>query len=207
MPSMTRIPHQKHRGVPADERRQKRREKLVGAAIQVYGRSGFRQATVKSVCEAAGLTERYFYESFPNSEALLVAAFDAVATQFRVCLRNAAESVDEVGERRVQRLLDEFFMRLACDQPAARLFLIEACGVSEGCDAILEEVLSDIADLLEAAWGARTSADPLLKIAVSGGLNQMATSWIASDCARPVEEVSTLGVRLTACLRAAASGG
>jgi AcrR family transcriptional regulator len=48
--------------------------------------SGYRNTTVKAVCEAAGLTERYFYESFANSEALLVAAFDTVSRRVFTCL-------------------------------------------------------------------------------------------------------------------------
>jgi AcrR family transcriptional regulator len=66
------------RGVPLDARRAQRREALIRAAIEVYGARGFRNATVKAVCEAAGLTERYFYESFANGEALLVAALGAL---------------------------------------------------------------------------------------------------------------------------------
>jgi AcrR family transcriptional regulator len=67
-----------YRGVSTEQRRAERRAKLIDAAIAVYGERGYRQATVKAVCEAAGLTERYFYESFENSEALLVASFNAV---------------------------------------------------------------------------------------------------------------------------------
>ncbi|WP_453947740.1 hypothetical protein [Bradyrhizobium elkanii] len=33
---------------------------------------------MKAICEAAELTERYFYESFANSEALLIAAYGHV---------------------------------------------------------------------------------------------------------------------------------
>jgi AcrR family transcriptional regulator len=44
--------------VSQDERRAQRRSQLIAAAIQVYGEIGYRQATVKAVCEAAGLTER-----------------------------------------------------------------------------------------------------------------------------------------------------
>ncbi len=66
-------------GQSAEARALARRDRLIEAAVGVYGAQGYRNATVKAVCEAAGLTERYFYESFDNSEALLVAAFDRVA--------------------------------------------------------------------------------------------------------------------------------
>ena len=63
-----------------------RRERLIEGAIRAYGELGYRNTTVKAVCEAAGLTERYFYESFANSEALLVAAFDTVSRRVFDCL-------------------------------------------------------------------------------------------------------------------------
>src|SRR5882757_8998724 len=71
-------PDRRYRGSSAEERRAQRREQFLRAAVRVYGEEGYRRATVRAVCEAAGLTERYFYESFANSEALLVASFEAV---------------------------------------------------------------------------------------------------------------------------------
>ena len=67
-----------YRGQSQEQRRAERRSRLVAGAIAVYGERGYHQATVKAVCEAAGLTERYFYESFANSEALLIDSYNTV---------------------------------------------------------------------------------------------------------------------------------
>src|ERR1700750_845736 len=77
--SMTTARARNYAGLSADERRLARRERLIEGAIRAYGELGYRNTTVKAVCEAAGLTERYFYESFANSEASLVAAFGSVS--------------------------------------------------------------------------------------------------------------------------------
>lgn len=42
------------------ERQQARREKLIEAGIEAYGRHGFFSVTVKDICNEAKLTERYF---------------------------------------------------------------------------------------------------------------------------------------------------
>src|SRR5690606_12857510 len=69
-----------YRGADLDARRQERRTRLLAAGLERVGTVGYRAATVRSVCAEAGLTERYFYESFANGEALLVAVYeDAVA--------------------------------------------------------------------------------------------------------------------------------
>src|SRR5881628_3068614 len=76
--NMTTARARNYAGLSADERRLARRERLIEGAIRAYGEFGYRNTTVKAVCEAAGLTERYFYESFANSEELLIASYDAV---------------------------------------------------------------------------------------------------------------------------------
>jgi AcrR family transcriptional regulator len=83
-------------GVSKEERRAERRARLVAAASKVYGEQGFRQASVKSVCVEAGLTERYFYESFSNSEELLLAAYHSVIVQLLDELTEAARGHDPV---------------------------------------------------------------------------------------------------------------
>lgn len=45
-----------YRGQSQEQRRAERRQRLIAAAIDVYGERGYHNATVKAVCEAAGLT-------------------------------------------------------------------------------------------------------------------------------------------------------
>ena len=68
-----------------------RRERLLDAALRVYGTRGYHSTTVKAVCDAAGLTERYFYESFPNGEALFLALYRDVSVKALERIRIAGE--------------------------------------------------------------------------------------------------------------------
>ena len=97
---MTTARARNYAGLSADERRLARRERLIEGAIRAYGELGYRNTTVKAVCEAAGLTERYFYESFANSEALLVAAFETVSRRVFACLEEVPkENRGPAGDR------------------------------------------------------------------------------------------------------------
>jgi AcrR family transcriptional regulator len=58
------------RGVSASERRADRRRRLVAAAYELVGRDGAAHLGVGDVCAAAGLTKRYFYESFASLDDL-----------------------------------------------------------------------------------------------------------------------------------------
>src|SRR3954449_7388105 len=72
----TRVPQRTYGGVSADERVAARREKLLDAGLELFGTRGFATTGVKDICREARLTDRYFYESFANSEALFLAVFD-----------------------------------------------------------------------------------------------------------------------------------
>ncbi len=62
-------------GRGGEERRAERRERLLDAGLACYGEVGYHAATVRLICARAGLTERYFYESFANGEDLLCAVY------------------------------------------------------------------------------------------------------------------------------------
>src|SRR6185369_997497 len=110
-------------GHSAEERQLARRERLIEAAIRVYGEVGYRNATVKAVCEAAELTERYFYESFANSEALLIAAYLHVCDTLHADMAAAANTCAGDPEARITAALTLYFTRLREHPRPARVFL------------------------------------------------------------------------------------
>jgi AcrR family transcriptional regulator len=70
-----------YRGISADERRAQRRAQLLDAALDVIGDVGLAGLTMTAVCARAGLTERYFYESFRDRDTLIRAMTDEVADE------------------------------------------------------------------------------------------------------------------------------
>ncbi|GLZ50185.1 putative TetR-family transcriptional regulator [Actinomycetospora sp. NBRC 106375] len=86
-------------GASAAERVAERRTRLIAAALDVVGERGVRDFTMTAVCRAAGLTERYFYESFARREDLLEALFESVAA---TALDLAVRAADGVPHRRLE---------------------------------------------------------------------------------------------------------
>jgi AcrR family transcriptional regulator len=76
MPSATRWA-----GVSPADRQAERRTLLVRAAFALFGDGGEAAVSVRSVCRAAELNTRYFYESFADTDALLGAVYDEVAIE------------------------------------------------------------------------------------------------------------------------------
>jgi AcrR family transcriptional regulator len=173
-----------YRGASAAQRRAERRARLIEAAVTVYGQRGYRSASVKAVCEEAGLTERYFYESFANSEALLAAAYQAVVDILLARLRDAAAAAPGGGDAKVRAILSAYYQALREDPRSARLFLVELAGVSAEIDAVLAASLQRFAQLLAETLGARPAAGhSLLAAGVVGGIVHLATLWVRSGYA------------------------
>lgn len=112
-----------YRGVSAEERRRQRREQLLDAALDVVGELGPSAATVEAVCKRAGLSKRYFYESFDDREAVLIALVERVMASVRDALeavvRDAAASPDEQMLRLVHATVDT----LSADARVSRLWV------------------------------------------------------------------------------------
>src|SRR3546814_15236511 len=81
-------------GVSAAARTAERRERLVAAAVALFGRQGYLETGVKAICHAAGVHDRYFYESFHNPQELFPAAFGLATGEL---FARVAGSVAEVS--------------------------------------------------------------------------------------------------------------
>ncbi|HEY8606102.1 MAG TPA: helix-turn-helix domain-containing protein [Noviherbaspirillum sp.] len=177
-----------------------RRHSLIAAAIAVYGERGYRNASVKAVCEAAGLTERYFYESFANSEELLVAAFNAVTYAVH------RESLDAVRgmrgrKQRARGMLHAYFSALQREPHSARVFLVEIRGVSRAVDEAFELALRAIARSNSEALSLQGNGkDELLHLAVLGGVIQLASSWVNQGYAPSIGTLTDTAMRLVQVL-------
>lgn len=93
-------------GVPLEDRQTLRRDELVAAGVGLLGGAAGPALTVRAVCRAAGLTERYFYESFADRDEFVRAVYDHVCTTAMAALASAETPRDAV-ERFVSLMVDE----------------------------------------------------------------------------------------------------
>src|ERR1700761_9280591 len=110
-------------GASFEDRQADRRERLIAAAIEVFGRWGREGATVAAICAQAGLTARYFYESFPNRDALFLEAYRLVQGELLALIEQARDGADPV-----RGALTGLYSPLAEDPGLARVFLLDPHG-------------------------------------------------------------------------------
>lgn len=191
------IPSRPYRGLGPDERRSQRRARLIEAAIAVYGERGYRHATVKAVCEAAGLTERYFYESFANSEELLIAGFNAVTFAVVEEVMASAQAAGRSRKARSRAMLQAYFSALQREPRSARVFLVEIRGVSREVDKAFDAALREIGrQVARVVAPPELQDDELLQAGVVGGVIHIALRWIDQGYSPALDDVTDTALRL-----------
>ncbi len=181
-------------GRSSDDRRSERRERLIAAATEVYGSSGYRTATVKAVCQQAGLTERYFYESFASSEELLCDACAEAMQRMRMLAVAAADQAGDAPPARMWASTLSYFSAIKANPAAARLTLFEVEGVSPYADERLRLELEKTIALIHELHYAWLPTPPdeqisthLLASGFLGVLYQYGKEWTRSGFLMPPE--------------------
>ncbi|TXF99012.1 TetR/AcrR family transcriptional regulator [Massilia arenae] len=189
-----------YRGQSQEQRRAERRSRLIAGAIAVYGERGYHQATVKAVCEAAGLTERYFYESFANSEALLIDSYNAVTYGVLGEILRAGEAAGRGRVARSRAMLHAYFAALQREPQSARVFLVEIRGVGRAVDQAFDASLRAIGREVARVVGAEATDDELLQAGVIGGVIHIALRWIEDGYQPPIGRAVETALRLGTAL-------
>ncbi len=181
------------RGTSAFERRVERRGRLLDAALAMYAEMGFRETGVRAICRAAGLTERYFYESFANSEALLAAAFDRDVALLIEAVRAADPGSAFDARRRATAQLQVYYGAIRERPASSRLFIVEMPATSPAMNRLFEQSLWRLSDLIFETHDPRRTgplaANPLLQRGVAGGLLHIAIGWLDGGFSQSLAEV------------------
>lgn len=147
-PTSPLSPRRRYGGVLPEERQRLRRAKLIEGAIEVFGTKGFHAATVREVCVAAHLTERYFYESFKTLPQLFMATYgelrDQLMSQTLAVLKEAEPTPLGMLEPAIRVFLE--FIR---DDPRrGRIMLVDSLGVNDEVAALSGATARDYSNMM-----------------------------------------------------------
>jgi len=178
-------------GQSLQDRVASRRERFIAAGIEVFGTQGLRGATVRGVCTAAGLTDRYFYESFDSLEALLQAAYLKLMDRLRHRLLQVDATAHGSLAQRATAGYEAWFDEVA-DPRFARIVLAEVLGVSPAVDALYDAGMRDFAELTTAPMAAALPPGrlppeqrALIGRALVGAAIQVAKMWVTGGYREP----------------------
>ena len=185
------------KGVSADDRRVDRRNRLVRAAFEIAGTEGAGALGVGRVCLAAGLTKRYFYESFASLAELQSAVVDRAIALMSECV-DPFRPTGPGGPP--QAWLEAFVSALVDDEHLARVLLTETHG---GALSPFRHQIIDVAVAGMAPPGSDPQADlraRLVAYAQIGTLSELCLAWhhgqLAIERATLVDVLADLFVRI-----------
>lgn len=181
-------------GISADDRRAERRGKLLTAGRQLWGESGIGDVTVRGVCTLAGLTPRYFYEQFPNRDALLFAVSDDVRDQLLEAMVTAGVGNPGTLTDKLRSALTAFLDLIAVDPHIHRIAtsdLSAVPGLNEHRARILDMITDSIVEHAPGVLDGPAPPPAELRrgaLFIVGGVNQIIEGWLAN----PVETTTEL---------------
>ncbi len=171
-------------GISAADRRTERRSKLLAAGRQIWGESGVTEVTVRGVCAAAGLTSRYFYEQFPNREALLFAISDDVRDELINALVTAGVGDPGTLADKLTSALTAFLDIIAADPHIHRIAtgdVSSVAGLTEHRTHILEMIADLVVHHAPSVLSTETPNETDLRRSARfmvGGVNQLIEAWL-----------------------------
>lgn len=184
------------RGVALEDRQAERRKKLIEAGIEVFGHSGFHGATVRQVCVAAGLTERYFYESFSNREALFGAVYDHQAERLQQLILDTVARAPADLHQLVAAALRGLYEAVRNDPRLARILFMEVFTVQNAMGERMPKAMEGFTALLVGLLqrflppGHRPEADlTWVATGLVGASTQILTRWVLTGFRDPLDQV------------------
>ncbi|CAN5394246.1 TetR/AcrR family transcriptional regulator [soil metagenome] len=170
-------------GVPLADRQAQRRGDLVAAGVQLLGSAGGPAVTVRAVCRQAGLTERYFYESFTDRDEYVRAVYDDVCKEAMSTLMSATTAREAV----------EGFVALMVDDPVRGRVLLLAPEVEPVLTRSGAEWMPNFIDLLQRTLTTITAIrDPVTQhmaaTSLLGALTALFTAYLDGRLAATREQ-------------------
>lgn len=176
-------------GESAEVRLARQRRQFMDAGLELFGTVGYRATTVRMLCKQAGLTDRYFYKTFADTEDLLAAVYteslDQIQAEVITAINAAASKQAESGV--IEAGLEAFFTAFE-NARMARVCWLEVMGVSPRIDSLYTGRIQQFADLLVGlgkailpGWPLGEEETRITGIALIGAISQSALHWLLED--------------------------
>jgi AcrR family transcriptional regulator len=186
-----------YRGVEAGERLAARRNQLLAAGLDLLGADNQdfdlqSELTVRKVCQRAGLSARYFYESFTDKDEFVGCVFDWVVADLAATIAAAAATGTPheqalAGMTHVVRTIDSDARigRLLFSTHLANPVVMRKRAESSALFALLSG--QHAVDILRAPANDRVKAGAHFAV---GGVGQTLSAWISGDVQMEPDELA-----------------
>ncbi len=180
----------------ADLRETERRKKLIAAGLEAFGTKGYAKTNIKSICTLAGLTERYFYESFHGKEDLLSALYRELVDQQKADSLTILKEAGSWPLDAVSKALRSFFLDLKENPHRAQVQLFEVMGVSPRIDMQYREAMRLLAEMVKLFLSRSFPGisdeewkESIIPTGLAGSIILISHEWVLGGFVTPLDDI------------------
>jgi len=171
-----------------------RYQRILDAALRVFSRRGYHDASVDEIAGKARTSKGGVYFHFPNKEAIFLALLDRAMARLLAKIEQAMASQEDPIARAEAALLA--VLRLFAKHRAlARLFMVEALGAGREFHRRMAEIRSQFAAIIQNQLEEAIQQGIIQPIdteiasrAWFGALNEVITTWVFSGRPERLED-------------------
>jgi len=175
-------------------RAQDRHRRILDAALRVFSRRGYREASVEDIAEESRTSKGGVYFHFPNKEAIFLALLNRTAARLLSKIEEAIASQDDPIAKADAALLTAL-RTFAKHRALARLFMLEALGAGREFHRRMAEIRNEFAAVIKRHLDDAVQQGVIEPIdtdiasqAWFGALNEVITNWVLSGKPERLEE-------------------
>lgn len=180
------------------DRQATRRQLLVRAAFDLFGEGGEAAVTVRSVCRQSELNNRYFYESFTDTDELLGAVYDFVVADLVATLISAMSNLSD-DRARLRAGITTVLAFSSGDPYRGKILFTEARTnpvLAARRSATQEQLRRSVLHDGQEMTPERRIADLVSAAMYSGAMAELAQEWLSGTLGADLEPVVDAAVEL-----------
>ena len=161
-----------------------RQQRILDAALRVFSRRGYRDASVEEIADKSNTSKGGIYFHFPGKEAIFLHLLDRTVARLRVKIDVALADHDDPIAKADAALL-AVLHTFAKHRALARLFMVETMGAGHVFQRRMAEVHAEFAAIIQRQLDEAVEQGVIEPIdteiagrAWFGALNELITDWV-----------------------------
>ena len=161
-----------------------RQQRILDAALRVFSRRGYRDASVEEIAEKSSTSKGGIYFHFPGKEAIFLHLLDRTVTRLRAKI-DAALAEHDGPIAKADAALLAVLHTFAKHRALARLFMVETMGAGHVFQRRMAEVHAEFATIIQRQLDEAVEQGVIEPLdteiagrAWFGALNELITDWV-----------------------------
>ena len=182
----------------ATTQKEKTRDRILGAAEQVFASKGYHESLVDEIAEEVSLSKGGIYFHFPSKEDLFFSVMDRLADRL-VSKAEDAAAKESSPLAKAEAALMEVLLRLGERRRLARILMVQGYSMGNAFEAKRVEIFGRFAEVIEANLDEAVKAGEIRDVDTAiaahvwlGAINEIVIRWLYEGTPQPTEAAESL---------------